>query len=211
MHDPPDAAFFGCLFGSDSVYAVHLAASHGDVPQIHKLLDDGEDIDVMHVADDKSDGFGTALNVAVWRNQSAAFVSRLDRGANMDILDAGSANIRVEDTPTRLVVRHGQNTMAFGLLNHRLPTVAASPFWIDSLSLLLQAGTYPNYQSENSGMTALQMALITRRDVRIFDEHGVKALLDCGAKIDVLDKAGKSKIELWRREIIDGSRGVGLA
>ncbi|KAF2706108.1 ankyrin [Pleomassaria siparia CBS 279.74] len=337
MHDPPDTDFFDCLFGADFVYAVHLAASHGDAPEIHRLLDAGQDIDVMHVARGNLDGFGTALHVAVWRNQPAAFAALLERGANVNILDAGSTNIRVEDTPIRLAVRLGRRDMvrtlwhsgaqrqkypedhppyaiesgtllavaasegqadivfdllswnsdwtsdqqshslslacgafhvdvarlllvafpydqeklegiafhtaasehapnqphssreeklAFGrsnakrqanvmaalldahrglvtgipqdhqaLLNHLLPTIAISSSRIDSLRLLLQRGADPNHQSENNGMTALQMALIVRGDVRTFNKEGVKALLDYGARIDVLDEAAKRKIE----------------
>jgi hypothetical protein len=53
-------------------------------------------------------------------------------------------------------------------------------------------------------MTALQMALTIRRDVGTFNEEGVKELLDSGASFDVLDEAGKSKIEVWRRKEIEG-------
>jgi hypothetical protein len=45
MHDTSDAAFFDDLFGNNSAYALHLAASHGDVPQIYRLVDTGKDID----------------------------------------------------------------------------------------------------------------------------------------------------------------------
>jgi hypothetical protein len=92
MHDTPDAAFFDDLFGNHSVYALHLAASHGDVPQIYRLADTGTDIDEIHVAHGEFSGFGTALHVTVWPKQPTALVALLERGANMDILDEGSTN-----------------------------------------------------------------------------------------------------------------------
>jgi hypothetical protein len=54
-------------------------------------------------------------------------------------------------------------------------------------------------------MTALQMALSIRRDVGRFNEEGVEALLEHRARINLLDEAAKSKIEIWRRRIVDGS------
>lgn len=68
-------------------------------------MDTGKDIDKIHVARGKFSGFGTALHVAVWRKQPTALAALLERSANMDILDKGSTNIRMEDTPIRLVVR----------------------------------------------------------------------------------------------------------
>ncbi|KAF2275571.1 ankyrin [Westerdykella ornata] len=344
MHDTPDAAFFDDLFGNNSAYALHLAASHGDVPQIHRLVDTGKDIDEIHVARGKFSGFGTALHVAVWRNQPTALAALLERGANMDILDEGCTNIRMEDTPIRLAVRLGRRDMAKtlwdlgahrqkypddysprviesgtllevaafegqadmvsdllswtsewtqdqkshalslacaafhldvarvlleafqfdqaeleevaaytatcehapnqpcssrdekfaflrreakrqadviatlldahrrlgdprahqALLDRLLPVTAATPFRIDTLRLLLQGGAYPNSRSESDGMTALQMALTIRRDVGTFNEEGVKELLDSGASVDVLDEAGKSKIEVWRKKKTEG-------
>jgi ankyrin repeat protein len=340
MHDIPDAAFFDNLFGNNSAYALHLAASHGDVPQIHRLVDTGKDIDEIHFGGGKFDGFGTALHVAVWRKQPTALAALLERGANMDILDEGSLNIRMEDTPIRLAVRLGCCDMVktlwdFGahrqkspddsppylvesgtllevaafegqadmvsdllswtsewtqdqqshalslacawfhldvarilleafqfdqttlgefavctttsqhapsqpyssrderfalkrreakrqadviatlldvhrrlgspwthqaLLNRLLPLSATTSFRIDTLRLLLQRDADPNSQSESDGMTALQMALNIRRDTGTFNEEGVKELLDSGVSIDVLDEAGKRKVEVWRRK-----------
>ena len=40
-----------------------------------------------------------------------------------------------------------------------------------------------------------------------FNEEGVKELLDSGASLDVLDEAGKRKIEVWRGEKVEGIRG----
>src|SRR5687767_13575454 len=76
------------------------------------LVDTGKDIDEIHVARGKFDGFGTALHVAVWSKQPTALAALLERGANMDILDEGSTNIRQEDTPIRLAVRLGRRDMA---------------------------------------------------------------------------------------------------
>ena len=104
--------FFDDLFGNSSAYALHLAASHGDVAQIHRLMDTGKDIDEIHVARGKFDGFGTALHVAVWRQQPTALAALLERGATMDILDEGSTNTRMEDTPIRLAVRLGRRDVA---------------------------------------------------------------------------------------------------
>jgi ankyrin repeat protein len=344
MYDSPDEAFFDQLFGDSPVYALHLAASHGDVPQIHRLLDAGQDVDVIHVARGRFGGYGTALHVVVWRDQSAAFAALLERGANMNFLDEGSTNTRMEDTPMRLAVRLGHRHMArtmwnlgaqrqkypqdysprviksgtllevaafegqadmvsdllswtsewtsnqqshsltlacaafhvdvarilleafqFGqakleevaaytatcehapnqsfssrdkkfaflrrdakrqaaviaalldvhrglsvlqahqaLLKRLLPMVAATPFRVDTLRLLLQGGADPNHRSEINGMTALHMALVVRRDVGTFNEEGVKELLNSGASIDVLDEAGKSKIGVWRKKKKDG-------
>ena len=49
-------------------------------------------------------------------------------------------------------------------------------------------------------MTALQMALNICWDTGTFNEEGMKELLDSGASVDVLDEAGKRKIEVWRGE-----------
>ncbi|KAH7090627.1 hypothetical protein FB567DRAFT_296325 [Paraphoma chrysanthemicola] len=117
MYDTPDAAFFDDLFGNNSAYALHLAACHGDVPQIHRLVDTGKDINGIHVARGKFDGFGTALHVTVWRKQPIALAALLERGANMDILDEGSDNIRTKDTPIRLAVRLGRRDLAKTLWN----------------------------------------------------------------------------------------------
>lgn len=91
------------------------------------------------------------------------------------------------------------------LLTRLLVTIATSPFRVGTLRLLLQGGADPNHRSEDSAMTALQMALIVRRDVGSFNEEGVKALLDYGARTDVTDEAAKSKLENWRRESMGGS------
>jgi hypothetical protein len=86
------------------------------------------------------------------------------------------------------------------LLNQLLPMVATSMFRIDSLRLLLESGADPNHRSENNGMTALQIALIVRRDVGTFNDEGVRLLLDYRASINVLDIAGKIKVDAWRKE-----------
>ena len=98
---------------------MHLATSHGDVPRIHRLVDRGKDFDEIHVGGGDFDGFGTALHVAVWRKQPAALAALSKRGANTDILDEGSVNIRMEDTPicpcgATWVPRYGQNGMGLG-------------------------------------------------------------------------------------------------
>ena len=90
---------------------MHLATSHGDVPRIHRLVDRGKDFDEIHVGGGDFDGFGTALHVAVWRKQTAALAALLERDANTDILDEGSVNIRMKDTPIRLAVRLGCRDM----------------------------------------------------------------------------------------------------
>jgi ankyrin repeat protein len=107
MHNILDAAFFDNLFTNNPAYALHLAASHGDIPQIHRLVDTGKEIDEIHIRCGEFDGFGTALHVAVWRQQPTALAALLERGANMNILDGGSPSIRMEDTPIRLAVRLG--------------------------------------------------------------------------------------------------------
>jgi ankyrin repeat protein len=333
MHNTLDVAFFDNHFGNNPAYALHLAASHGDVLQTHRLLDTGKDIDKIHVARGNFDGFGRALHIA-----PTALAAILERGANMDILDEGSPNIRMEDTPIRLAVRLGCHDMVktlwdFGahrqkfpdnsppysvesntllevaafegqaeivcdllswtsewtqdqqshalslacawfhfdvarilleafqlnqttlegiatytatsqhdpnqpsssrdesfalkrregrrqvdviaalldvhrglgdpqahqaVLNCLLRMSAMATFRIDTLRLLLQRGADPNSQGGSSGMTALQMALNLRRDTGTFNEEGVKELLDSGASVDVLDEAGKRKIEVWR-------------
>ena len=53
-------------------------------------------------------------------------------------------------------------------------------------------------------MIALQMALVIQRDTGTFNEEGVEELLDSGASVDVLDEAGKRKIEVWRKEKSEG-------
>ena len=345
MHESLDAAFFDNLFGNNPAYALHQAASHGDVPQIHRLVDTDEDIDEIHVGVGNFDGIGTALHVAVWCKQPTALAALLEQGANMDILDEGSLNIRMEDTPIRLAVRLGYRDMvkmlwdsgarrqdlpdddhpmwsvksstllevaafegqadivsdllswtsewtqaqqshalslacgwfrpdvarilleafqfdqttlegiAFyattsqpaldqpflsrderfplyrrrakkqadviaslldvhqrqgdsrthqALLNRLFPVAAGLSFRIDALRLLPQRGADPNSRSERNGMIALQMALVIQRDTGTFNEEGVEELLDSGASVDVLDEAGKRKIEVWRKEKSEG-------
>ena len=85
------------------------------------------------------------------------------------------------------------------LLNRLLPMAASTPFRIDTLRFLLKGGADPNSQSESNVMTVLQISLTIRRDVRTFNEEGVKELLNSGANIDGLDEAEKSKIEVWKR------------
>ena len=103
--------FFDGLFGNNFAYTLHLAASHSNVPRIYRLVDKGKDIDEIHVGGGDFDGFGTALHVAVWRKQPAALAALLERDANTDILDEGSVNIRMKDTPIRLAVRLGCRDM----------------------------------------------------------------------------------------------------
>jgi len=86
------------------------------------------------------------------------------------------------------------------LLNRLLSKFATTTFCIDTLRLLLQRGADPNSQGKGSGMTALQMALNICWDTGTFNEEGMKELLDSGASVDVLDEAGKRKIEVWRGE-----------
>jgi ankyrin repeat protein len=86
------------------------------------------------------------------------------------------------------------------LLNCLLRMSAITTFRIDTLRLLLERGADPNSQGESDGRTALQMALNIRWDTGRFNEEGVKELLDSGASVDVLDEAGKRKIEVWRGE-----------
>ncbi|KAF3000723.1 hypothetical protein E8E13_003365 [Curvularia kusanoi] len=147
----PDAAFFDDLFGTNPTYAVHLAASHGDVAQIHRLLNAGKDINKIHVARGKFDGFGTPLHVAVWRQQPTALAALLERGANMDILDEDCSDERMVDTPLRLAVRLGRRDIAkmlwdFGVHMQKQPrsiesgsllAVAASEGHTDMVSDLL--------------------------------------------------------------------------
>ncbi|PVH98281.1 ankyrin [Periconia macrospinosa] len=104
-----DAAFFDALLDG---YPLHLAASHGDVPEIHRLLDTGYNINELHLPRSNQMGFGSALHIAVWCDQTAAFAALLERGANMDILDERTPDERkVEDTPIRLAVRLGRRDM----------------------------------------------------------------------------------------------------
>jgi hypothetical protein len=67
MHDPPSAAFFDHLFTPDC-YALHLATNHSDISSIHQLLDAGHNINTAHAPRGNSDGYGTALHIAIWRN-----------------------------------------------------------------------------------------------------------------------------------------------
>jgi hypothetical protein len=87
---------FDNLFGNNFAYALHLVASHGDVPQTHRLVDAGKDIYEIHVGGGDFDGSGTALPVAVWRKQPAVLEALLERSANTDIRDEGSLNIMEE-------------------------------------------------------------------------------------------------------------------
>jgi hypothetical protein len=105
--------------------------------------------------------------------------------------------------------RLGHPRAHLALLNRLLPMTAAASFRIDTLRLLLQGGANPNSRSESNVMTALQMALTIRRDVGTFHEEGVKELLDSGASVDMLDEAGKSKIEVWRLKFGDRNRQKG--
>lgn len=140
MLHTPDAAFFDDLFGNNFAYALHLAASHGDVPRIHRLVDRGKDIDEIHAGGSDFVGFGTALYVAVWRKQPAALAALLERGANTNILDEGSVNIRMGDTPIRLAVRLGCRDMVktlwdFGAHRQKLPD-ESPPYLVESNTLL---------------------------------------------------------------------------
>jgi hypothetical protein len=110
MHSSPSAAFFDHLFTPDC-YVLHLAKNHSDIPSMLRILDAGHNINAAHAPHGNSDDYGTALYIAIWRNQHAAFTTLLAHGANTDILDAGSYNIRFEDTPIRLAVRLGRREM----------------------------------------------------------------------------------------------------
>jgi hypothetical protein len=69
----------------------------------------------------------------------------------------------------------------------------------------------PNSQGESNGRTALQIALIIRRDTRTYNEEGVKELLDSGVSVDVLDEAGKRMVEVWRWKRREGFKSDGSA
>jgi hypothetical protein len=103
--------------------ALVAAAEHGNVPAVALMLELGFPVDSRREVTD--DDGATALHAASWAGSAATVALLLDRGADVRALDA-----RWQSEPLEwALVGSGE-----------APTSAPAPNWVETVSLLLDAG-----------------------------------------------------------------------
>ena len=123
-----DAALLVRDFKADPACALHSAVLHGDFPHIRNLLVFGFNIDQQQLAyrNRRFEKCGTALHVAIWFDQAAAFELLFVHGADLEVLDEGEYS-RPTDTPIRLAVRLVRRAMFKRLWDARVDPDKYSP------------------------------------------------------------------------------------
>jgi hypothetical protein len=96
----PTSAFLNRHFNTHPALTLHTAVLHNNLPLILSLLTSNHDINKFDDTPGTLDHYGTP---AAHRNMPAAFGLLLIRGADADMLDAGSEECHGE-TPIRLAV-----------------------------------------------------------------------------------------------------------
>lgn len=176
-------AAFSCAQGSEALIA---ATKQGDLPEVSRLLDEGERPDFRHV-----DGT-TALHWAARADDAALVSALLDAGA-----DPGTED-RYGITPLFLAAENGSAEIIGMLLDAGADARATSPAGetmlmtatrtgrIPAITLLLDRGAQVDERERNFEQTALMIA------VREDHPRAVELLLSHGADADAQTVIGPS-------------------
>ena len=181
------------------IYAgLHEAAAKGDVPEIEKLVGEGEKLNIQ---DSKS---RTPLHVAVYLKQQAAARTLLKLGANPNALEIDRydivtiAAVANDIDMLKIVLDGGASARNITSRYDGTALIAAAHLGHAEAVKLLIAAKAPLNHVNNLGWTALMEAIVLGNG-GTNHTAAVRALVEAGCDVNIADKQGTTPLQHARR------------
>lgn len=161
---------------------LHDAAARGDVSEVERLLAGGADVNASC-----GPWHETALDLAIFKGQTATVRVLLEQGAEASPESLHNAAMRRDPELVRMLLEHGESAAATGPGGTPLIWNAAFSGNAETVKLLLSAGADPNARNTD-GTTPLHRAAASG------DAALVQALIAGGAEVNARDARGRTPL-----------------